>query len=430
MAKKTGGYESALRFILSREMFGMKLGLENISGLLDKMDNPQNKFRSIHIAGTNGKGSTAAYIDSILRQAGYKTALFTSPHLVDFRERIKVNGALINEGYITRFIEENRTLIARKKITFFEVCTALGFSYFADRKVDIAVIETGLGGRLDATNTLRPLLSIITDISYDHTDILGNTLPKIAFEKAGIIKELVPVLIGILPSSARKVIEKTARQRSASLATVSARDFSRSGGNFLFDYHRDGLTLKDLRSSLPGNHQMTNAAVAIQAAVMLGGSGFRVSRVDIRRGLENTYWPGRFQIVRRRGKPVVILDVGHNPAGAGAMAACFREMFPRRKADMVIGLVNTKDLRGTIKPLIPIVRRVAVARLDTPRTASPKEIASLFDRKVSWVRTFASLTTAAKMMINSAAPDDIVIVCGSHYGVGEFMAGMDRIYER
>jgi dihydrofolate synthase / folylpolyglutamate synthase len=430
MSKKTGGYQSALRFILSREMFGMKLGLENISDLLDKMDNPQNKFHSIHIAGTNGKGSTAAYIDSILRQAGYKTALFTSPHLVDFRERIKVNGALINEAYITRFIEKYKKLIARKKITFFEVCTALAFSYFADKKVDIAVIETGLGGRLDATNTLRPLLSIITDISYDHTSILGKTLPKIAFEKAGIIKESVPVLIGILPSSARQIIAKTARRRSASLASVSPGDFSRSGRDFSFDYHRDGLMMRNLRSSLPGRHQVTNAAVAVQAIGMLGDSGFRINRTDIRKGLENTYWPGRFQFVRRRGKPLVILDVGHNPAGAGAMAACFREMFPRQKADMVIGLVNTKDLRRTIKPLIPIVKRVAVARLDTPRTAAPGEIASLFNRKVTRVETFARLTTAARKMINSAALDDIIIVCGSHYGVGEFMAEMDMIYER
>ncbi|MCX6825836.1 MAG: bifunctional folylpolyglutamate synthase/dihydrofolate synthase [candidate division Zixibacteria bacterium] len=425
-----GGYKSALRFILSREFFGMKLGLDNISEFLDTVKKPQSKFASVHIAGTNGKGSTAAYIDSMLCQAGYKVGLYTSPHLVDFRERIRINDEAISKRYITAFINKYRRIISRKKLTFFEVCTAMAFCYFADQKIDIAIIETGLGGRLDATNTLTPRLSIITDISYDHIDILGNTLRKIAAEKAGIIKEHIPILIGFLPPPAAREITRVSRKKKAPLVILSQRDFSHSKMNFRFHFHHHELALNNLQSSLPGHHQIINAALSIRAIQILKESGFRVYAKDIRKGLKLTNWPGRFQIMKNKGKPTIILDVGHNPAGFRAMAECFRRLYPGRKADIVIGLVKNKDHEQSIAYLKPIARRVEIAPLATHRSADPKELDLFFRGSKAELSISSSITMAARKLINSAGIDDIIIVCGSHYGVGEFIAHQNEIYEK
>ncbi|SYZ72792.1 conserved hypothetical protein [Candidatus Zixiibacteriota bacterium] len=430
MTRVDGRYRSALRFILSRELFGMKLGLENVAGFLDSLGNPQHNFRSIHIAGTNGKGSTAAYLDAVFRRAGYKTGLFTSPHLVDFRERIKIDGKKINEEYITAFVEKHRREISRRKITYFEVCTALAFSYFAERKVDMAIIEVGLGGRLDATNTILPELSIITDISYDHTHILGKTLRKIAFEKAGIIKKDIPVLMGLLPLSAEREILKVSRERSAPMVKLSKSNFSQIDKKFGFRYKHGGLILNNLHSSLPGEHQMGNAALSIRAIEMMRQRGFVISDRDIRESIEGTVWPGRFQIVKRPGYPTVILDVGHNPGGMKAMAKCFRALYPGRKAAVVVGMVQTKDLRKSLANLGPISSRLEITRLKTHRTVEPEAVAALFPKWRDKISVSQSLTRAARKLIAKGDSDDIVIVCGSHYGVGEFLENQDLIYAK
>jgi dihydrofolate synthase/folylpolyglutamate synthase len=423
------GYQSALRFILSREYFGMKLGLVNITRFLKVLNNPHNSFPSIHIAGTNGKGSTAAYLDAIFRQAGYKSGLFTSPHLVDFRERIKINGVPIRKSFVTDFVRHHRKMIIRNKITFFEVCTALAFDYFAREKVDIAVIETGLGGRLDATNTLHPLLSIITDISYDHTQILGRTLPKIAGEKAGIIKESVPVLAGILPKEAFNVIRRTASEKNASLSVLRKNDFSLNKKPFSFDYRNGDHDIKNLISSLPGRHQIINAALAIKAVKLIRENNYKIAVSDIREGLKKTDWPGRFQLLKEKGYPLVILDVGHNPGGMKAMVSCFQELFPQRKAHIIIGLVNTKDVRGSVEHLPKIARTVEIASLETDRSADPKKIARYLMKKGIRPHIAGSITTSARKLVSTAGGDDIIIVCGSHYGVGEFLANRKLIYE-
>ncbi len=428
MQQTIGGYKAALRFILSRELFGMKLGLENISELLKYLGNPEKKFPSVHIAGTNGKGSTAAYLDSMLRQAGYKTGIFTSPHLVDFRERIRINGRLISEQYVLGFIEKHKKIISKKKITFFEVCTALAFDYFANKEVDIAIIETGLGGRLDATNTLIPLLSIITDISYDHTHILGDTFHKIAFEKAGIIKEKVPVLTGMLPVTAMGAIDRIRRQRRSPLKMLSESNFSETATPFIFDFHHGSLNLHGLESSLPGKHQILNAALSVKAIEMLRTLGFTVSEADIRKGLKKTEWPGRFQTLKQKERPTVILDVGHNPAGFKAMVSCYKTIYSKRKADIVVGMVNLKDLKKSLACIPPIARSVTVAPLKSHRSARPEDMAKIFRKHRLPVTISASITSAARKLINSASPDDIIVICGSHYGVGEFIENQDKIY--
>ncbi|MEW5925504.1 MAG: folylpolyglutamate synthase/dihydrofolate synthase family protein [Candidatus Zixiibacteriota bacterium] len=426
MSNLKGGYSSAIDFILRRELFGIKLGLDNISKFLRKMGNPQDRFRSVHIAGTNGKGSSAAYIESILHRAGYKTGIFTSPHLVDFRERIRVNEKQIDKDYITDFIAKYKNLIVRNRITFFETCTAMAFAYFADKKVEVAVIEVGLGGRLDATNTLTPELSIITDISFDHVHILGDTLAKIAYEKAGIVKPGVPVLVGLMKPEPRHEIARVAGELKAPLVYLNRSDFASNGRPFKFDYIGESLKLNRLESSLPGNHQIKNSVLAVKAAEILKGKGFHINRSHIREGLAKADWPGRFQTIKVPGKPTIILDVGHNPAGVKAMAGCFKALYPGRKADVVIGFVKNKDLGQSIKHIRPITARAEVVRLNTHRTADPEEVASYFPKTGS-VNISESVVESTRKLLDSAGRDDIIIICGSHYAVGDFLANRNKI---
>ncbi len=426
MKKNTGGYKEALDFILAREHFGIKLGLHNITAFLEASGRPHDRFPSVHIAGTNGKGSTAAAIDAIMRKAGYRVGMFTSPHLVDFRERFRVNGTRMTRDYVTKFIARHRDIIEEHRITFFEVCTALAFNYFADRKVDLAVVEVGLGGRLDATNTLAPLLSIITDISYDHTNILGETLRKIAYEKAGIIKEGTPVLAGVLPPEAEKEVVRVCRNRKAPLSMMTPGDISMNGVSFRFDFHQNGIAIPNLRFALPGQHQIGNAALAIKAVHMLRENGFTVTKRAVRSGLKNTIWPGRFEILNKNGGPTVILDVGHNPAGVRATVACFKQMFPGRRADVVMGFVRYKSLKEIVATLEPITNRVEIACLKTERSTDPNEIASHFKDR-SRVTISSSVVSSARKLMKSANRDDIILVCGSHYAVGEFKARQKRI---
>jgi len=426
MPNPIGNYKSALEFILAREHFGIKLGLENINRFLNAIGRPQDKFPSIHLAGTNGKGSTAAFIDSIMRQAGYKVGIFTSPHLVDFRERIRVNGKRISAQYITGFIKKYRGVIVRHRITFFEVCTALAFCHFADNKVDLAIIEVGLGGRLDATNTLLPKLSVITDISFDHTNILGTTLKKIAYEKAGIIKRDIPVLTGILPREANKEVARICNVRKSPRIRLMPNNFAMNGQPFDFEYNGDDYNINSLQASMPGAHQVKNAALAIRAVGYLNKDGFNVTKRNVTTGLKNTEWPGRFEILKTKGNPTVILDVGHNPAGVKATVNCFKRMYPGRKADLVMGFVRFKSLAEIVRTLQSIARRVEIARLNTYRATEPDEIARHFSKRIP-VATSESLADSSRKLIQSAKSDDIVIVCGSHYAVGEFLTDKKRI---
>ncbi len=427
-----GGYKEALDFIMRRELFGVKLGLDNITRFLSRLDNPQEKFRSVHIAGTNGKGSTAASIESILRRAGYKTGIFTSPHLTDYRERIRVNGKQISKSYIVDFVRKYNSIISRHKITFFETCTALAFCYFADRKVDIAIVEVGLGGRLDATNTLIPVLSIITDISLDHTNILGDSLTRIAFEKAGIVKPGIPVLAGIMPGEPRKEIERICRERKAPFIRLSRKDFKTYGGNaefsprFDFDYCQNGLKLNRVCSGLYGDHQIDNSALSIRAVDLLKNDGFFAGKRNIRLGLRNVYWPGRFEIIKVKGRPTVILDVGHNPSGIKALVKCFKKVFPKQMADIVMGFVRNKNIDESVRYIESIARRVEIVRLNTHRSAEPEEIASFFNKSLT-VNISQSIINSTMRLVDSAGPDDKIIICGSHYAVGEIRPLLKKI---
>ena len=415
-------YAAAERFILSREFFGMKLGLQNITEFLDSIGAPQLQYPTIHLAGTNGKGSTSAMLDAILRSAGYRTALFTSPHLVDFRERLKINGEKISRRAVISFVDRYRRELTERKLSFFELVTALGFEYFAREKVDIAVIETGLGGRLDASNVLTPLLTITTDISRDHVEILGSSLRKIAWEKGGIIKPDVPHLIGLLPPQATDVLREISRKKKAPFYRLKKSEFSGDPAAMRLDFLSDSLKLRNLKPSLTGTHQLTNAALVVKAiSILQKHYRFPVPQRAIRQGIASTDWPGRFQIITDNGKPTLILDVCHNLGGVTAFAESFRHRYPGRTTYCITGFVKRKQHQAMFDQLARISDGYYLVPLKTKRSTDLDELLTTIRFRKIPVRKFGSLRAAYNNLLKSCEPNDIISIIGSHYLVGEFL---------
>ncbi len=410
-------YNSALRFIESREFFGMKLGLDNVRDFVEHLGQPQDNFPTVHVAGTNGKGSTVKMLGSILKESGYKTGVFTSPHLVDFRERITINGQKISKTYITNFIERHKPEIKTRQITYFEVMVSLALSYFASRNVDIAIIETGLGGRLDATNILLPITCAISEISLDHTTILGDTLPAIAKEKGGIIKPNVPLALGVMQPSAERTLRRIALKRSSKVVPlVSERILKR---------YQPSL-------ALVGEHQRDNLRLALTVVSSLRTRGYKLSETNIKCALQKTRWPGRFQIIRNLNGATVILDVAHNETGIDAFVKTFKQKFPERKAYVVAGFVKKKDHSHALKKLLSITASMALTSVKTRRTSDPLELQKItesFNNKNNspMVTTYKSSQAAFRWCFRQAQPKDLIIVVGSHYLVGEFLRQQDAL---
>lgn len=401
---------------------GMKLNIDNIRELLNRLGNPQDSFRSVHVAGTNGKGSVSSMLASILRESGYRTGLFTSPHLVRFNERIQVDGVQISDEEVERYFSilephmtemENESKL--KKITFFEATTAMAFLYFADRKVDYAVVEVGLGGRLDATNVIIPELSVITSLSLDHTRILGDRVEKIAEEKAGIIKQGVPVVMARNAEEAVAVIERIAAERGAPL-TMVGRDslltdssYSLRGVECILKFS-DGNIL-ELKSIMGGRHQIENCATAATAAHMLGINGD-----TIKRGLERAKWPGRMDVLRER--PLLILDGCHNRAGAESLLATLREE-GIEKIMFVMAFSSERRERDILAVLEPVIGRLVITAPDNPRATPVDEAVRIAEQVLKnrvRVEKADTVREALKMI------DGDVCIAGSLYLVGEVMA--------
>ncbi len=340
-------YPEALKYLASLEKFGINLGLERISRLLHELGDPQLKFRSLHVTGTNGKGSTCAMIASILKEAGFKTGLYTSPHLLSFNERVTINGREISNKDFADGISLIRQ--ATRKLanppTVFEVLTALAFWYFAKKKVDYAVVEVGMGGRLDATNVITPLVSVITNIELEHTAVLGNTIVKIAAEKAAIIKPGVPVVTAETKPEALKVMKYQADKNRSLLIQVSSRG-------------------EGLETGLIGEYQKLNASCAV-AAVRL--AGIKAGKTAVSAGLKKVRWPGRFQIFKKH--PLTILDGAHNPAGAKVLVETLRQKFPGRKFVIVVGVQKDKDAPPMLAEFSRVARETIITR-STNKTAS------------------------------------------------------------
>jgi dihydrofolate synthase/folylpolyglutamate synthase len=362
--------------------FGVKLGLENIAALGLALGNPQNRFLAVHVAGTNGKGSVSAMLEAILRGHGLKTGLYTSPHLVRVEERVRVNGRCISSRrfreLLTRLRAVIEDLIAGGTLgdhpTYFEVLTALAFLEFAERRVDVAVLEVGLGGRFDATNVVRPLVSVITTIAKDHLQHLGSTLRQIAFEKAGIVKPGIPVVCGVRGGEARREIRRIARDRNAPLTEVfgSGRTLEalRTRGGYRFAY-AGGAARYAFSPGLAGRHQGENAAMAIATAEVLSRYWRPFDKGRVLRAIREVRWEGRLESVRPR--PLVLLDGAHNVEGVTALAAHLKEVV-RRPVVLVFGAMKDKDLRAMTRILFPAASTVVLTRVPYKRSADPQEL--------------------------------------------------------
>ncbi|HEX5398812.1 MAG TPA: DUF559 domain-containing protein, partial [Verrucomicrobiae bacterium] len=355
-------YSEAVRFLYSLRLFGAKFGLENTFKLAALAGNPQEKLRFIHVAGTNGKGSTCAMLESIYRRAGLRTGLFTSPHLVSFRERIQVNRQLIPETEVVRLVEKLQPLLhqfpAAHHPTFFEVVTVMALKFFAGQQCEVVIWETGLGGRLDATNIVTPLASVITNIALDHQQWLGDTLEQIAFEKAGIIKPAVPVITATAEAEALAVIQKIAREKKAPLKQIQKSE------------------VRSQKSEpLLGSHQKTNAALALATVNILQGQ-IPVSDEHIRVGLANLNWPGRLQLIEIGDGRRLLLDGAHNVAGAGALRETVERRFNPPRLALVLGVLQDKDWRHFCETLSPLADRIFTVPVASERSAKADDLAA------------------------------------------------------
>jgi dihydrofolate synthase/folylpolyglutamate synthase len=422
-------YQDAIHFIYNLELFGIKMGLGNITRLLAHLGNPHHSYRSIHIAGTNGKGSVATLLFSILQAAGYRVGVFTSPHLVDFRERVRTHAGHIDKRSLARFIGENRQFIKDARITFFEISTALAFWYFRKVGVDIAIAEVGLGGRLDATNVLTPELSVITDIDYDHTKILGNSLEKIAVEKAGIIKRSVPVVTGVRRPEIYRLLRDICRERETSIyrPPLPPSAFRYRSGRMSFSLSRNGGGPR-FTSPLVGVHQIHNAAVAAKAIEVLRRRGRQISQGALRTGLRNWSWPGRLQVVCE--KPLIVFDVAHNPAGAAALLKSFRMAFPGRRVVLVCGFLERPDYDLMLGSLAEITGRAVITKPQYRRAA---EIEGVIWAAVNAGLDFdvrPQVAEAVDRALKLAAGDGAILICGSHFTVGEAIIRLQELRRR
>ena len=443
-------YETAVAsmFALGHELVhtpSNKFDLAHMRVLLEALGHPENAFPSVLIAGTNGKGSTAATLASILRASGLKAGLYTSPHLIRINERICVHGIQISDDEFARLhgdvdcIAEG--LLAEGRLpwhpSFFEMMTAIGFCYFASQKVDIAVLEVGMGGRLDATNVVEPLVSVITDISLDHQRFLGNTVGEIAREKAGIIRP--GGIIVTLPQQpeANDVIGNTILDLEAvgvsavpyvppvSPASPAYRVPSSETATstwYRYPLHVMGKQIS-IESPLVGRHQLRNVALAIAAAEEVSKKGFRgITAESIEQGIRETYWPGRFQVVAGKGGwPEIVLDVAHNPAGAWALRSALSERFEDRPLIFVFGAMRDKAISEMTEILFPLAERVIATRPENPRAASPEEIQQAASRTGAEVEVSDDVKQALDCARLSAGPTGVMVVTGSIYLVGEAM---------
>jgi dihydrofolate synthase/folylpolyglutamate synthase len=407
------------------------LRLDRMRALLHRLGDPQRRLRLVHVAGSKGKGSTSAMLAAVLHRAGYRTGLFTSPHLCRVEERFQVDGSAITAAELTALLEEVRsavTLSPPLDPTFFEIATAVGFLYFVRRRVDAAVVEVGLGGRFDSTNVCRPAVSLITSISYDHTQQLGNRLASIAMEKAGILKQGVPAVSGVTVAEARQVIERTCRARRAPLRQL--------GADFHYRYEPGRVTADGLRRArvrvttwrrawpllevgLLGEHQAANAAVAVACVELLRAGGWHVGDAAVAAGLAEVDWPARLEVVGRR--PLVVLDCAHNVASAHALAETLRESFPSGRRLLVFAGSSDKDLAGMFRVLAPHFRHAFLTRYgNNPRSAPPEALAGLLppgaDLAVTLCPTAAEAWHAARA---AAGPDDLICITGSVFLAGE-----------
>ncbi len=407
-------YQESLDYLYGLQKFGIKLGLENIQALLGRLGNPQQDYRVLHVAGTNGKGSVSAALAEIFRQAGYRVGHYSSPHLHSFTERIQVDGRPISEAEVVALTERVRSQSGGIPATFFEFTTALALIYFRCRRVDFAVLEVGMGGRLDATNAVSPELCLITPICLDHGEHLGANLAAIAAEKAGIIKPGVPVVISRQPAEVLEVLLERADQMQAP-AVVFGRDYTVTATGETFSFSSAELNLAGLRPGLVGAHQQQNLSQALACCMVLRRGGEQIGEPALRDGVARVRWPGRLEWWQGRGE--VLLDGAHNQGGALALADYLKTL-PAAGIRWVVGIKDDKCLADILGPVLPLVSRLYCTVPPVESAIAPEALAAqacLHDVASS---IFADVCDALAAALNDRRPGEVVLVAGSLFLVG------------
>ena len=421
-------YEQTLQYLYDRlPVFhnigsaAYKPGLDNTIRLMNALNNPHQRLKTIHVAGTNGKGSVSHWLSAIFQSAGYKTGLYTSPHIKDFGERIRLNGAMIDQQFVIDFIEQTKQLVLTVQPSYFELAVTMAFAYFAEQQVDVAVVETGLGGKLDSTNVINPLLSVITNIGMDHVSILGKTLEKIAGQKAGIIKANTPVVVGEYLDQTRPVFEKTAKEKNAPL--IFAQDIVESekiaSGVFKIIDKQSGHS-EVFELDLQGDYQENNLKTVLAAEQVLISLGFNISKENEKQALSNvkklTGLRGRWDIVNTN--PLEIHDVGHNEDGISAVLEQLHKDYPGRPYHFVLGFVRDKDV-GTVLQLFPKEASYYFTNAHIPRALSCHRLKDMALAIGLQGDCFDNVNEALRLARQDAGSDGIVVLCGSFFTIAE-----------
>lgn len=428
-------YEESIEFIHSTYKFGSKLGLKNITRLTELLGNPQDSYKIIHVAGTNGKGSTSNMIHDVLMASGYKTGLFISPFLEEFTERIQVNKKHIDKeslAKITGLVKEKIAVMLEEGYnhpTEFEVVTAIGFKYFQEQNIDFLVLEVGMGGRFDATNVVKDtLVSVITSISFDHMEYLGDTLEKIAFEKAGIIKENSSVIIYPQAENVVKTISDVAEGKNSKVYVVNIKDIEKTRGNLTgqwFNYlKKDVFSLSETKMNFLGEHQLYNVLTALRALEIVKTSGYNVTEESIKEGLFTCRFAGRFEILKEN--PVIVLDGGHNINGIEYFSKAVKENFKENKITLFFGMLKDKNPEDVLPFIIPLCRKVYTLTPNNPRAMKSEDLASLirehYEVEVAPLNSYEDTLP----ILNAAKKEDYIAFVGSLYMIGDIRTLLKR----
>ena len=420
-------YKESVSWLFGLQKYGIKFGLSKTSNILQAFGNPHRNQHYIHIAGTNGKGSVGAILESILMQAGLKVGFYTSPHLVSFTERFRINRESISKDTAASLINEVKGVISQKEPpTFFEFTTAMTLLYFSRESVDIAIIEAGMGGRLDATNVIEPMVSIITTIGMDHQSFLGDTISAIAQEKGGIIKKGVDLVTAVDQPSVAKLFESLCKKKGAPFWRVGQHARYRRLPSGLLGYYGLKNRFTNLTLGLKGRFQYKNAAVALLAVELLKKKGLNVSNEAVQKGLANPLWPGRLEEVASH--PRIILDGAHNPSAMRSLAHAIRNDFDYKRLILVVGIMEDKDIPRILGEIIPLAHRVIYTRPAYYRAANPQHIMDMAKKFRKNGEVKAPLSAAIEKAKEVADMQDLIVITGSLFTVGEAKSYFDPIH--
>jgi dihydrofolate synthase/folylpolyglutamate synthase len=428
MKRYATSYRESIKYLYGLQKYGVKFGLSKTYGLMKRLGNPHHGKKYIHIAGTNGKGSVSAMLESILSKAGMKVGFYSSPHLVRFTERFRINRKEINQRRVAELTDRLRDIIdPNNPPTYFEATTVIALTYFAEENTDISVMEVGMGGRLDATNIIKPVVSAITNISLEHQAFLGPRLIDIAGEKAGIIKKGVDIVTAATQPSVIRLFEGICAEKKAPFWRLGKDVRYRSIGSGL-SYYGFKRTFRDLDVSLKGSYQKRNIALAIAIIELLEKKGFKIRSKDIKEGLKETIWPGRLHLVSEA--PLIVLDGAHNPAGIRGLAEAVEKAFSYKRLILVIGIMKDKDIGHMISRLVPMADYVICTSPEYYRSADSADLMKIAYPHGRPVEAFPVISKAIERAKEMAEPQDMILITGSLFTIGEALTYFDPVKYR